>query len=189
VRQAVGVIAVGDDDPWLAVTIDITLFNLVHGFEDYDPPPIGGLLGAPVRRHSSLIAKIVEYDHPDTSHLSWRPYVRCIPEREIHPCFTSLLPDAEIVAGLDVQIHFQTPVSGTITSGLAMGPFLQQHGLPPVIQFQVQTAATIAGSAGRGAAVTTKIEDTIVLVGMVLEIFRQQDASTLLTCYPASRFV
>jgi hypothetical protein len=196
VRQAVGVIAVGEDDeagekpaaPWLAVTIDITLFNLVHGFEEYDPPPIGALVGAPVRRQSWHIATIVHYDHPDTSAVWWRPYVRCQPEREIQPRFTSLLPEAEIEPGLDVHIHFQTPVSGKVTSGLAMGPFLVEHALPPVLQFQVHTPATIAGSAGRGAAVTTRKGDETVLVGMVLEMFRQEDASTLLTCYPAYRF-
>jgi len=69
-----------------------------------------------------------------------------------------------------------------------MGPFLIEYGLPPVIQFHVRTPAGVAGSAGRGAAVTTRIGDTIVLVGMVLEMFRQEDASTVLTCYPAARF-
>jgi hypothetical protein len=196
VREAVGLIAVGEDDgsgetqrvPWLAVTIDITLFNLVHGFEEYGPPPIGALVGAPVRHHSSLVGTIARYDHPDTAHVSWRPYVRCQPEREIQPRFTSLFPEQDIVAGLDVEIHFPTALNGKVTSEPAMGPFLMEYGLPPVMQFQVHTPATVAGSAGRGAAVTTRVGDTIVLVGMVLEMFRQQDASTLLTCYPAARF-
>jgi hypothetical protein len=196
VRQAVGVIAVGEDDEtgethgvaWLAVTIDITLFNLVHGFEEYDPPPIGALVGAPVRRHSSLIARVVSYDHPDTANVSWQPFVRCELEREVFPRFTRLLAEEDILQGLDVQLHFQAPLDGKITSGLQMGPFLMEHALPPVLQFQVRTPATVAGTAGRGAAVTARIGDTTMLVGMVLEMFRQQDASTLLTCYPAFRF-
>ena len=52
-RQSVGVIAIGPDGDssdqeshgWLATTIDLTLFNLVHGFEEYGPPPIGALSG------------------------------------------------------------------------------------------------------------------------------------------------
>ena len=108
--------------------------------------------------------------------------------RDVPPRFTELLAEEEITDGLAVDVNFHEPKSGNVASGVQLGNFMPERALPPVPQFQVQVPSTVAGTAGRGAAVTTTVGDTTVLAGMVLEIFSQPDASALLTCYPAFLF-
>lgn len=181
----------GEDPPAdLIVHVDVTLYLLESGVERCEPPPPGALYGAPIEdRQALVLGKIRDYDHRDVPVEHWRPYVRCVPGEGIPevPEFREWVPEEEIREGLEVEVAFETPLTGTVTREVYRGNLLAECAVPRVPMFEVTVSATVTGSTGRGTPVVREVDGRRELAGMVLELFAQDDESTRLTCYPAVR--
>ncbi len=175
----------------LAVTLDVTLYQIQAGDENYNPPPPGSLIGAAIndRSTSSTLATIAAYDHPVTSPGTLQPIAWCDPVpgmAQLFRAFSVALPQGQVADGLDVTVLFGSQQDGQIAGQIndTDYPLQQPHS---VSAFKVIIPGSMVNSVQQGAPVVLA-NDPTTLVGFVLTAALRPDGSTLLECYPAFLF-